>query len=425
MGSRYCVNNSDQFMKRKTRLINQKAYSPQYTEKKPFFSEKEIIFRSAGRAKVFQISSRAQVIFLTLVCLIGVWSFYSYHLYNKSDRVITRKNQELVETRDAFVDLMSDFVTIHKNIDSVLNSIEKKGGTSDRELSRYKRQAMAVEDKIKQITAENSWADDKKLNEKMSLNEALLQRDIAVSERDELRRQLSELEDSVKEIKAAELEMFNRIEAVAGREISKIKNAFGSINSSLKKRGLYFNPLANSKKKSSVGGPYVPESVSKLRDEAMNKKISSIYQAFDDLEYYREVARSVPMGKPVWSYWVTSRFGIRNDPFNKKKAGHKGIDLASRTGNRIQVMADGKVIKTQHSNRGYGNLVVIDHGNGFQTKYAHMHKIYVKKGEYLKRNDTIGEVGNTGRSTGPHLHYEVLYRGTPVDPLPFIQAKAS
>ena len=411
-------------MKNKTHLGKQKAYSPQYTEKKPFFSEKEIIFRSAGRAKVFQISSRMQVIFLTLICLIGAWSFYSYHLYNKSDRVINRKNQELVETRDAFVDLMSDFVAIHKNIDSVLDSIDKKGAAASKDLNQYKRQAMVVEDKIKQITTEKSWADDKKLNEKASLNEALLQRDIAISERDELRKQLSELEESVKEIKEAELEMFSRIEAIAGKEINKIKNAFSGINSSLKKRGLYFNPLANSKKKSSVGGLYVPASASKLRDDEINKKISGIYKAFDDLEYYREVAKYVPMGKPVWSYWVTSRFGTRNDPFNKKKAGHKGIDLASRTGNRIQVMANGKVIKTQYSNKGYGNMVVVDHGNGFQTRYAHMHKIYVKKGETLKRNDTIGEVGNTGRSTGPHLHYEVLYRGTPVDPLPFIQAKA-
>ena len=411
-------------MKNKTHLGKQKAYSPQYTEKKPFFSEKEIIFRSAGRAKVFQISSRMQVMFLTLICLIGAWSLYSYHLYNKSDRVINRKNQELVETRDAFVDLMSDFVAIHKNIDAVLDSINKKGGSTNKDLNRYKRQAMVVEDKIKQITTEKSWADDKKLNEKASLNEALLQRDIAISERDELRKQLSELEDSVKEIKEAELEMFSRIEAIAGKEINKIKRAFGDINSSLKKRGLYFNPLANSKKKNSVGGLYVPAPTSKLRDDEINKKISEIYKAFDDLEYYREVAKYVPMGKPVWSYWVTSRFGTRNDPFNKKKAGHKGIDLASRTGNRIQVMANGRVIKTQYSNKGYGNMVVVDHGNGFQTKYAHMHKIYVKKGENLKRNDTIGEVGNTGRSTGPHLHYEVLYRGTPVDPLPFIQAKA-
>lgn len=412
-------------MKRKNPLASKKAYSPHYAEKKPFFSEKEIIFRNEGRAKVFQISSRAQVIFLCFICLVGIWSFYSYHLYNKSDRIISHKDQELVETRDAYADLMSDFVTIHKNIDSVLASLDKKGAKAGKELDKYKRQAMVVEDKIKQITAEKDWVDDKKLNEKMTLNEALLQRDIAASERDELRKQLSELEDAVKEIKAAELEVFNRVEAIAAREVNKIKSAFSQINVPLKKRGLYFNPLANSKKKDSVGGPFIPVSTFKLQDKDINDKISSIFKTADDLEYYREVAKYVPIGKPVWSYWVTSRFGVRNDPFNKKKTGHKGVDLASRTGNKIQVMAKGRVIKTQHSNKGYGNEVIVDHGNGFQTRYAHMHKIYVKKGDYLKINDTIGEVGSTGRSTGPHLHYEVIYRGQVVDPMPFIQAKLS
>ena len=410
-------------MKNKNRLVKQKAYSPQYAEKKPFFSEKEIIFRSAGRAKVFTISSRLQVIFLTVVCLVGAWSFYSYHMYNKSGRIITHKNQELVETRDAYVDLMSDFVAIHKNIDSVLASLEKTGAKPGRELDKYKRQAMVVEDKIKQITAEKDWADDKKLNEKMSLNEALLQRDIAISERDALRQQLADLEDAVKEIKSAEMEVFSRVEAIALREINKIKSAFNAINVPLKRQGMYFNPLAGSKKRESSGGPFIPASVSKLDDQAMNKKIADIYKAADDLEYYREVVQSVPLGKPVWSYWVTSKFGYRTDPFNKKKAGHKGIDLASRTGNKIQIKAKGRVVRVEHSNRGYGNNVIIDHGNGFKTRYAHMHKIYVKKGDYLKINDTIGEVGNTGRSTGPHLHYEVLYQGRPVDPMPFMQAK--
>lgn len=408
---------------KKNRLLKQKPYSPHYTEKKPFFSEKEIIFRSAGRAKVFTISSRLQVVLLVLLCLIGGWSWYSYHIYNKSGRIITHKNQELVETRDAYVDLMSDFVAIHKNIDSVLASLEKKGAKSGKELDKYKRQAMVVEDKIKQITAEKKWADDKTLNEKASLNEALLQRDIAISERDALRQQLVDLETAVKEIKAAELEVFDRVEAIAKKEIQKIKSAFNAINAPIKKQGLYFNPLAGSKKKESSGGPYIPASVAKISDSRLNNKISAIYKAADDLEYYREVVKHVPLGKPVWSYWVTSKFGYRKDPFNKKNAGHKGVDLASRTGNKIQIKAKGRVVKVEHSNRGYGNNVIIDHGNGFQTRYAHMNKIYVKKGDYLKIDATIGEVGNTGRSTGPHLHYEVLYQGHPVDPLPFMQAK--
>lgn len=412
-------------MNKKKPISPLKAYSPQYAEKKPFFSEKEIIFRSAGRAKVLKISSQIQVIFLFLFCLIGVWSFYSYHMYNKSGRIIHTKDRELIETRDAYVDLMSDFATLHKNIGSMISSLDNNGNKAKKDFDQYKRQAMLVEDKIKQITEEKDWVDNDAVNERMNLREALLQRDIATSERDELKKQMETLEGTLEDIKKAEMEVFEKMESVTGREIKRIKSAFSQINVPLKKSGLYFNPLANSKRKTSRGGPYIPSPQSRIKDKRINEKISQIFQNAEDLEYYREVVQYVPMGKPVWSYWVSSKFGYRSDPFNKKKAGHKGVDLASRTGNKVKVMAKGRVIDANQNSRGYGKLVVVDHGNGFKTKYAHMSKIHVKKGEYLNINDTVGEVGSTGRSTGPHLHYEVLYMGIPVDPMPFIQAKAS
>ena len=219
------------------------------------------------------------------------------------------------------------------------------------------------------------------------------------------------------------MEVLKKVQTIADKEVSKVKSAFNVINVPLKRKGLYFNALANSKK-GSKGGLYVPDRKHEVRDKKIDKKISKIFESVDDLEYYREVIKTVPIGKPVWSYWVTSQYGRRSDPFNKKAASHKGVDLASRTGNKIKVKAKGKVIKAGMAG-GYGNLVVIDHGNGFQTKYAHLNKIYVKKGDYLEYDDTIGEVGTTGRSTGPHLHYEVIYMGKDVDPMPFIKAKIS
>ena len=132
--------------------------------------------------------------------------------------------------------------------------------------------------------------------------------------------------------------------------------------------------------------------------------------------------KSVPLGKPVWSYWVSSPFGHRSDPFNKKSAIHKGVDLASNKGNKIKTMAKGKVIRSGQSG-GYGLLVEIDHSNGFKTRYAHLNRAYVQKGEYVNQGDTIAEVGSSGRSTGPHLHYEVLFNGTPVDPMAFMKVQ--
>lgn len=398
-----------------------KASDVFYSPKKPLFSSKEIIFRSQGRAKVLHISSKAQVVFLALILCVASWSFYSYHMYHKSGRILRNKNIELVETRDAYVDLMTDFMTLHKNIGAMLNSIDSSKQRNQKELDKYRRQAMVVEDKIKQITTEKDWVNYKNVNEKTSLSEALLQRDIASSERDELKSQLEQMEETINELKSAELEVLDKVKSISSKELEKVKGVFSSVNMALKRKGLYFNALANSKRKDSKGGPYVPQK-NRVNDSKLDGKVSEIFKEVDDITYYREVMQYVPLGKPVWSYWVTSQYGTRSDPFKKTKASHKGVDLASRTGNKITIKAKGKVIRAEYAG-GYGNLVVIDHGNGFQTKYAHMNKIYVKKGEHLEIGDTIGEVGTTGRSTGPHLHYEVLYMGTNVDPLPFLKAK--
>ena len=407
-------------MKNKNSRKQTSGYSPKFKEKKKFFSEKEIIFRSQNRAKVLTISSKAQVLFLSILIIIGCWSFYSYHIYNKSGVMVSAKTRELETTRDAYANLMGDFMSLQKNISNILSNASNKN--SKQEIEKYKKQASVVEDKIKQLSASNDWASEDKLEEKISLSEAVLQRDIAASERDELKRQMNEMEDIIDELKEAEKEVLEKVSQISSKEVNKIKSAFKEINVPLKRQGLYFNPQAN--RKNGKGGLFEPAKMPKLRDKEISQKITEIYQDVDDLEYYREIVQYVPLGKPVWSYWLTSSFGGRADPFNKKQARHKGVDLASRTGNKIKTMAKGKVIRAEYAG-GYGNLVEVDHGNGFKTKYAHMNKIYVKKGQYVEAQDVVGEVGNTGRSTGPHLHYEVLYRGVPVDPMPFMKAKIS
>ena len=390
---------------------------PSYSEKTPFFSPKEIIFRSNGRARVLCISSKAQVILLTFFLFIAAWSFYAYHFYARSGSIINRKDLELSMAKDAYVDLVSDFMALHQNVDKILNS--SKGNS--KEIEDYKKKATVVEDKIKQITDSTELVSGHELDKKAEINEVKLQRDVVVSERDELKKQVGKMEETLNQIKNAQLDVFEKVRVISSKEIDKLRSTFNDINVSLKKHGLYFNPSAN--RKESKGGIFIPAK-STLDDKRFNDKIAAIYKNVDDFEYYKAVAKKLPLGKPVWSYWITSHYGTRNDPFKGSKAYHKGMDLASRTGTKIQVKAPGKVTKAEFVN-GYGNLITINHGNGFETKYAHLHKIYVKKGQNVKYNDVIGEVGSTGRSTGPHLHYEVLYQGVSVNPMPFLKAKAS
>lgn len=113
---------------------------------------------------------------------------------------------------------------------------------------------------------------------------------------------------------------------------------------------------------------------------------------------------------------ISDRFGKRVHPITGKVHTHTGLDFAAQIGKKIHTTGNGKVVSVRKLRRGYGNVVIIKHGFGFKTLYAHMNDIYVKVGEEVKRGQTIGTVGNTGTSTGPHLHYEVMYKNRKKDP---------
>ena len=114
---------------------------------------------------------------------------------------------------------------------------------------------------------------------------------------------------------------------------------------------------------------------------------------------------------------ISDYFGLRRDPFTRERKLHLGIDFVGPKGINVYSTGNGRVVSAEFSFFGYGNVVVIDHGFGYQTRYAHLQKITVSSGEEVVRGQVIGYLGNSGRSTGPHLHYEVVHRGKPVDPI--------
>lgn len=129
--------------------------------------------------------------------------------------------------------------------------------------------------------------------------------------------------------------------------------------------------------------------------------------------------RRLPSIVPVEGGGITSRFGFREDPFNGSWRMHEGIDFGANVGTPVIAPADGTVLETGFDS-GYGLTIRIDHGDGVQTLYAHLSRTQVVEGEEVRRGDRIGSVGNTGRSTSPHLHYEVHVRGRIVDPEPYV-----
>lgn len=123
---------------------------------------------------------------------------------------------------------------------------------------------------------------------------------------------------------------------------------------------------------------------------------------------------------PVATGWFSSNYGWRLDPFSGKKAMHEGVDFMSEVGTPIKAAAGGVVVYSDYHPQ-YGNMIAIDHGNGLISRYAHASKRLVKMGDIVLQGQKIGEVGSTGRSTGPHLHFEVLSNGAPQNPVRYLQ----
>ncbi len=128
-----------------------------------------------------------------------------------------------------------------------------------------------------------------------------------------------------------------------------------------------------------------------------------------------------PAGRPVKRGWISSYFGFRTDPFNGRIAHHDGIDIAGKMGSEVIAVAAG-VVTWAGKRYGYGQLVEINHGNGYVTRYAHNKDIKVKVGDTVKKGHTVSLMGSSGRSTGPHVHFEVLRNGRVVDPIKYIRA---
>jgi murein DD-endopeptidase MepM/ murein hydrolase activator NlpD len=210
-------------------------------------------------------------------------------------------------------------------------------------------------------------------------------------------------------LKAIESQQLTRITTLAD-------NAYKSadaISQALEAAGL---PVDSDFGKSDTGGPLIPLDSSTMFDS----KVRELDEALDALDRLKTEARRLPLANPAPGRSVTSPFGVRTDPLLGTAALHSGMDFRAPVGMPAKVTAPGVVVKAGW-NGGYGRMVEVDHGNGFATRYGHLSKINVTVGKRVNAGDVIGKTGSSGRSTGPHLHYEIRHNGEAIDPLRFLR----
>jgi murein DD-endopeptidase MepM/ murein hydrolase activator NlpD len=185
--------------------------------------------------------------------------------------------------------------------------------------------------------------------------------------------------------------------------------------------GLDMAQLEAATPRAGVGGPFVPVKLP-ANAGSFERQLYQINVTRAQVERLNRTLALVPYRKPViGEVEFTSGFGVRSDPFLGRPAMHTGLDFRAAMGDPVRATANGKVSSSGWAG-GYGRMVEIDHGNGLSTRYGHLSQINVKVGDLIKIGQVIGEVGSTGRSTGPHLHYETRIDGDAVDPQKFLRA---
>jgi murein DD-endopeptidase MepM/ murein hydrolase activator NlpD len=225
---------------------------------------------------------------------------------------------------------------------------------------------------------------------------------------------LVRLQTSLDSVERRQMAALSAVEDSVESRVRRMRGVFTDL-------GLNMAQLEAATPRSAIGGPFVPVKLS-ADAGAFERQLYRINITRTQMQRLNATLTLVPYRKPVvGEVEFTSGFGVRSDPFLGRPAMHTGLDFRAATGDPVRATANGKVSSSGWMG-GYGRMVEIDHGNGLSTRYGHLSEIHVKVGDVIKIGQVIGAVGSTGRSTGPHLHYETRIDGDAVDPQKFLRA---
>jgi len=252
--------------------------------------------------------------------------------------------------------------------------------------------------------------------------------DQAVALGSDLTQERDQLLGEVTGLEARLVSLQHNQHGVVARLTTQTRESIGILESAIETAGLSPDKLLARMPRGSggQGGPFVPAQAGMAGGEVADHppqefSIASLDAHMNRWEALQQVMGSLPLASPVDDYRLTSGFGVRRDPMNGRRARHNGLDFAAPIGANVLATAPGKVVYAGWYGR-YGRMVEVDHGYGIRTRVAHMRKIYVKVGQTVAFRDKLGMQGSSGRSNGPHVHYEIRVDGKVVDPMNFLKA---
>ncbi|MDP6573502.1 MAG: peptidoglycan DD-metalloendopeptidase family protein [Rhodospirillales bacterium] len=411
------------------------------------FPERQLHIRTEGRVSYYRLSRGSQIAFIVVLALIGGWGTFSSVSFVLHDVVLGAKESQLASARVAYRSLLDEVGKYQKRFSSITRDLEENHGlmlsvveqnaalqqslksvegqlkSTERERARVIaawqeliRQLAGVEDKMRGVAEHNFTLRGNLYSTEADLQTALAERNESIFNSNRMRRQIKQLETRLSDLQVDQVESVQRLAEGTAAFIDDMEKVVSIA-------GLKVNRLlkADASLAKGQGGPFIEAKPDGLPGDRLRVELENLDTRLNRWEALQTVIRRLPLTAPLDYFYITSAYGKRRDPLNKRWAAHYGVDLGSSFKSSVFATAPGVVTYAGWKGK-YGRLIEIDHGAGIKTRYGHLNKTLVKKGQEVKFRQKIGLLGNSGRSTGRHLHYEVVFKNRPKNPMKFIKA---
>ena len=397
-----------------------------------------------------RLSCRMQVFVALVAMATGAWVAFSSASYTLHEYLMAAKDHqianvrleyrsllsEVAEYQTRFTDIAGDLKQYHSTmlglaeqntaLQKDLSSVETKLRSTEGEREHViaareglKGRLQELENDMAKLANRNFALKGNLTSVEEDLESTLSERNQALFEKGRMDRQIKDLEKRLAALQSAQKDVVQRLteQTVASRDdFAKVVAIAGLDVDDLLKAD------ATSK---AQGGPFIKIGATAKNNgmpaEGLRVSLTNLDDQLNQLEGLQSVLRKLPLSSPLDYFQITSRHGKRRDPFNRRWAMHYGIDMGGVYKASVFSTAPGVVTYVGWKGN-YGRMVEIDHGSGIKTRFGHLHSTLVKKGQKIKFREKVARLGSSGRSTGAHLHYEIIYKGRSRDPMKFMKA---
>lgn len=394
------------------------------------YPERDITIISGGDLVSYRQTSFWRVARGLGKVVLVIWAVWATYVFVYHRPLLQKRTRQLEEARTQHAQYVSDLNTfygkyseLHKQMndidDQLINNKNMKKSAQEELLKRRVNTWAQIEmlgTRIKNMMNDGNYAPEIK-----NLSELSVEYELTREENRQLFESNQEMEKSIVVVSDASNQIYNRVSKLTKDNLDQINKNISKINGSLASLGL--NERALSEKAMAVNNSIVGGAISPLDlDKDIDQKYKDLAVKIELWQGLSRAAAMLPTGAPVKGSVITSKYGDREHPLDGKVKPHTGIDFSGGIGTPLYAVAPGKVIFVGDKN-GYGKVVEIDHGMGFTTLYAHLSKFRIQRGDIVRAKDIVGLGGNSGRTTGPHLHYEIRYNDQPFNPASFVKGK--